>query len=148
MKCCRCKEESIMKVMLPLAIISEIGRIVYPYETKDSSVQLPVDLCFKCMQFAEKEFINLVKLPNGEYNLTQICDEEGSWSVDFFEDRYYKGELKKDIEESLQKEKITRKEVKKQKRRSPLKVAIIIDEILDSFEKFKKDAEKEKESKR
>jgi len=142
-ECCRCKEESLMQVMLPISEVTETGKVIFPNETKEMSVQIPVPLCFKCMQFAQEGFINVIKVPNSDkFKLTQICDDNGNWSLEFFEDRYNKGELKKDIEESLQKEKLTRKQVKKQKLRSALKIGIIVDEVMDNFEKFKKEVKK------
>ena len=138
-KCSRCDEESLVQVMLPIAELTENGKIIYPNETKDSSVQIPISLCFKCMQFAHEGFIDVIKIPNSDkFKLVQICDENGDWNLEWFEDRYNIGELKKDIEDTLAKEGLTRKKVKKQKLRSALKIGIIVDEVMDNFEKFKK----------
>ena len=138
-QCIRCNEEALMQVMLPIAELSETGRVIFPNETENMSVQIPVSLCFKCMQFAEQGFINVVKIPNSDkLELIQLCDKDGSYSLEFFEERYNQGEIKKDIEESLQKVKLTREQVKKQKLRSPLKICILVDEIMDSYTKFKK----------
>ncbi len=147
-KCVRCGETFAMNCMLPLAEITETGKVIFPNETKEQSVQVPVMLCLKCMAFVKEGWINVYKIPNQDkLQLVEICDKKDSpFGLKFFEERYKIGELTKDIEESLKKEEKTRKEVKKQKlKNSPLRIAIIVEEQMKAFDKSKKEL-KEKPS--
>ncbi len=139
--CCRCKEESLMQVMLPVAEVTETGKVVFSKETEQQSVQIPVPLCFKCMQFASEGWINLMKVPNKEkYQLIECCDRNSDFSLRKIEEKYKNGELKKDIEETLEKLGKTREEIKKQKMKdTPLRISIIVDEVMNNYEKFKKE---------
>lgn len=130
-KCPRCQEEGlIVDVMLPLSEITETGQIIYPNETKDMSIQVPVKLCLRCMFLASEGFIGVCKIPNkNELKLFQISDGIGQFSLEFFEKEYKEGRLTNLIDEQLKELKLTRNQVKKQKKKkTPLRIAIIVEE--------------------
>ena len=142
--CARCNEKEAINVMLPLAELDESGRVLYPNETKDQSIQVPVSLCFKCLSFAHEGWINVCKNPSKEgLILLEIGDKESEFGLTFFENRYRQGELTKDIEESLLRENKTRRDIKKQKmKNAPLRIAIIVEEVFNEFLKGQQEVNK------
>lgn len=142
-KCLRCKEKESINVMMPFGEITENGRVIYPNETEEQSLQVPVPLCFKCMAFAREGWINLIKKPNSkEFFLIEINDNKSGMGLKFFEERYKLGELEKDIKESLRECNKNKKQIKNQRmKNTPLRIAIIVYEIMEVYNKKTKENE-------
>jgi len=59
-----CKTKQFMTVMLPIGKITETGKIVYPQDTKEQSIQTGVPLCWYHFCLAEKGIIQVVEENN------------------------------------------------------------------------------------
>lgn len=113
--CCfpGCSQKSAMTCSVPMAAITESGQLIYPEETRDSSVGLGIPLCGYHMHFAFRGLVAATKdtvfAPslkikiNGEEGLMEdLSDEELKKLVaKFKKDKTPDGKFWKDVVESV-----------------------------------------------
>jgi len=117
-KCCICKKKAFSNgVGVTLYSVSESGKIMDMNETKTSSMQVIVPLCAYHMVLINEELMCFT-------TQKQILSRG---KLKYYEEKPEK-ELRKIIKDSLNKFKLTRKQIQEQEMVSELKIAVTIDE--------------------